>query len=229
MNSNELALDDPALKTYYMKTSKNSLTQMPVRQFVGSLNLKIPSLKIYSFKNISEQNQRKSKTSLPKFEQISLPRSANIQSVKPLENFNPKAIKNEALTIDSLATTESSYNKPKSGGFPEIKQSKPFGRPLVMKNYKGLQEKINNGLKKNHKNSSKTDLKARSGEKEKVEKCANVEKKYVGIETLKGIMLEGREVYEGFSQSTIRIDPEYDMEGSQREILQFLDLPFFKK
>ena len=63
-----------------------------------------------------------------------------------------------------------------------------------------------------------------------IDKISNIKKKHVGIETLKGIMLEGMEVFEGFSESTIRIEPEYETaEESRRDILEFLENPMFKK
>ena len=228
MNSNDTT-DDP-MKTYYMKTGKNSLSQMPVRQFVGSLNLKIPALKIYSFKYSSEQAQRKPTTTSQKSDPLPpQSKSAKIETTKPLDPLDQNTAKIEAQTanfLNSMATTETSYKR----GLPEIKTNKTAGRPLVMKNYKGFQEKIQNPLKKTGVTTSRNEAKPLSREKEKIEKCPTTEKKYVGIDTLKGIMLEGMEVFEGFSESTIRIEPEYETaEESRRDILEFLENPMFKK
>ena len=197
MNSNELVSNAKSYNN--MKTGRNSLNQMPVRKFLNSLNLKIPELKIYSFKSCgntpaippNEQTPKKSKLSMLKTDQL---KSAKIQSESP-----GKIETKTASNGNSMATTESSYNKPQSGGASEIKQPKPGNKCLVMKNYKGIQDKIKPGstFRRNGGSNSRTDFKPKT----QIEKNKNfdIERKYVDIDTLKEIMLEGREIYEGFS------------------------------
>lgn len=227
MNANELLTDD-SMKTYYMKTSKTSLSQIPVRKFVGSLNLKIPAVKIYSFQNTAESAQRKAVTSLPLLDDRTHSKSAKVESVQPPEKLDSNSPIKEGY---SMATN--TKQKPMSGGFSEAKMlNKPNGKCLVMRNYKGLQEKIN-PLKKNAMNSSKNEGKGQSSEKEKPKTLdENKEKKRVGIDTLKGIMLEpvGGIGLEGFSESTIKIDQEGDfMVESQMDILEMLENGLTKK
>ena len=226
MNSNEIVFNAKSYNN--MKTGRNSLNQMPVRKFLNSLNLKIPELKIYSFKSCgntpdippNEQTPKKSKLSMLKTDQL---KSAKIQSESPVK-IETKTTSNG----NSLATTESSYNKPQSGGASETKQQKPSNKCLVMKNYKGIQDKMKPGgtLRRTGGSASRTDFKPKT----QIEKSKNLdeERKYVDIDTLKGIMLEGREIIEGFSESTIRIEPEFDRDESQQDILMFLDEGFKK-
>lgn len=194
---------------YYhpLKSNSKAINQMPVRKFVDSLNLKIPAVKIYSF---SDENPRKTKQLYPKCDNnLNFPtKSAKLQ------------IKNDITIANttSMATTESSYNKPQSSGLPEIRTRAP-GKSLVMSSYKGFQEKIKPELKKKG-NLSKTEIKPLFPIEKKIKETN--EKKYIGIEMLKGAMYEGNAGIEGFSESTIRIEPDFEIWESQRDILDFL-------
>lgn len=191
------------------------LSQMSVRKFMDSLNLKIPAVKIYSFNSLIEQkNLRKPKSSLLK--------PASLPLKEP----------------SSLATTESSYNQPKTAGsiksngkggvFPELipHNTKVIGKPMVIKGYKGFEGKIK---KTPHVSQSKIFIKADNGSNninlnEKIEK-----KRHLGIDNLK--LESDVNGIEGFSQSTIRIEPDIDMEvwESQCELLDFIGYPSYRK
>ena len=190
---------------------------MSVRKFMDSLNnLKVPALRIYSFKSVTEQkNNRKPKSSL----------------LKPNQEPN------------SLATTESSYNQPKTansiksngkvGLLPELipNHNRPM-KSMVIKGYKGFEGKIKKTA--THVSHSKIDIKSENCNKNNVTfKEKNEQKRNLGIDNLKiGIGQDEINGIEGFSQSTIRIEPEIDMEvwESQCELLDFIGYhPSYKK
>ena len=233
MNSNEV--DGTFPYKAYLKTNKNSLNQMTVRNFVNSFNLKIPALKIYSFKSSTppppvNPGERKSLFKADKFTSV---KSAKIES-QTGSNLDAKqeshTAKIDMQNTNSIATTDSSYNKPLSGGLPEIKSGNRPAKSLVIRNYKGIQDKIAQPMKKTVGQYSKTELKP----KRKIEKehiTSETERKVVDLDTLKGIMLEGKDIIQGlgFSESTIMLEPEIELAEDNKELIEFIDHTFFKK
>lgn len=177
-----------------LKSSSKALNQMPVRKFVDSLNLKIPEVKIYSF---SEQTTKKTK---------GVYANSDILSAKIDKKNDGNGNSNNS--------TESSYNKPQSSGV-NGSRSRLTGKSMVHSSYKGFHEKMKPERKKT--DFCKTEIKPVQVHEEK-----KGERKNLGIDMLKGEMGEFNYI-EGFSESTIRIEQEFDGWDSQRDILEFLE------